>query len=449
MEFWYTDNQRKGKPVNTQTIARHVIIAVSDSEAYDFGCPHCGGIFGTSPVSGGGSRIWRCADCWETSIYLADGITKSTIGIGSHYPELQPHPRRGQPVNRTQLVYEREKHIESEAFVDLRRWLLLGHGHSARITQAGSHISKSRRLPIIASETLCNVSATWFSDNYYSYFLGAELKQPIPATLLYPISAIFGRYALSGHVNTDIAPPLTNFQKAYHNCTPIRVFGGDCGGYGFNAALVIRYLEEVSKLDIEKILDVCLRKTRYGATDHIDGNGIKFADLAGLLDLAYDQFAYYDFDVQNAPTDVFERVNVDWFDYDLGVGRSSIHITMKENMFLPPMPFPADIYVDLRDTLLDRYIPQEAQERPVKNRYDNCIIQKIPARLLQYQKNRTPEERQKFHGKVKHPIHNVYEQVNLGTREFTFNVSNVLDCVMTAFFFTKVFAPAIQDINTL
>lgn len=423
------------------------VIAVSSRDAQQFGCPYCGGIYGTSPISGGGSQLWQCSDCGKTSINLADGVNKSTIGVDEAYPELQHHPRCDKPIDREKLIRERESSVKSEGFIDLKNWLLLGHGHPARITEVGSHSSKSRGLPIVGSESPSSVRVNWFGYNYHFYFLGIELKQPVPATLMYPISSIFGGYALSGHVNTEVAPPLTNFQKAYHNCTPVGVFGGDCGGSGFMAAAVIRYLEEISKLDIEKILDVCLRKTSYGSTDVIDGNGIEFADLAKLLGLEYAKFAYYDFDVQNLPDDVFDRVNVDWFDSDLGADSSSIHVTMKKGVYLPPLTLPAEIYVDLKDTLLDRHIPQDTQERPVKNSYSDHLLLKVPAHLLHYQKDRTPEERQRLRESVKYPTHGVYESVNLGTREFTFNVPNVLDCALTAFFFVKVLAPMIRELQ--
>lgn len=333
----------------------------------------------------------------------------------------------------------------SEARDNLEKWLLLGHGRVASIAEVKSHTSKSQRLPIVGSASLNNVDVSWFSYNYYFYFLGVKLKQAIPATLLYPISTIFGRYPLSGHVNTEIAPPLTNFEKAYHNCDLLKTFGGDCGGEGLVPALVIRYLEEVSKLDIEKILDVCLRKTRYGAVDYIDGNAIKFEDLAKLLHLQYAKFAYYDFDVQNAPTDIYERVNVDWFDTEMN--GSSVHVTMREGVLLPPLPTSAKIYVDLRDTALDQYIPPEAQERPVKNRYSEHLLLKVPADMLCYQKDRTYEERQKLHESSDYPVHGIYDRVHLGTREFTFNVPNALDCAMTAFFFIKVLAPIIIELR--
>ena len=82
--------------MTTQTVP---VIAVSGIEFIEFGCPHCGYRSGTSPISGHGSAVFKCgsADCGKISCILAQGITKSSIGFGGFYPELQAHPRRGIP----------------------------------------------------------------------------------------------------------------------------------------------------------------------------------------------------------------------------------------------------------------------------------------------------------------------------------------------------------------
>lgn len=72
-------------------------IAVSFTEIQQFGCPHCGYRSGTTPISGGGTAVWICGECQKTACILAEGVTKSTIGFGGFYPELQDHPRHGIP----------------------------------------------------------------------------------------------------------------------------------------------------------------------------------------------------------------------------------------------------------------------------------------------------------------------------------------------------------------
>lgn len=415
--------------MQTQLVDKPTILAVLASEVAKFGCPHCGGIFGSSPMSGGGSQVWQCADCGKTSIYVADGLERSTIGFGDHYPDVAVHPRQGRPVDREKLVADRKSQIELEAFVDLQRWLLLGHGQPARLEKVGSHSSKSRGLPIIASEGSSSVRATWFSYNYYFYFMGVELMKPIPATLLYPISDMFGGYALSGHVNTEVAPPITNFQKLYHNCTPIQKFGGDCGGYGLQAALALRYLEEVSKLDIEGILDVCLRKSQYGKTDVIDGNGIEFDELVKLLGIEGGRL--YDKQVTNAPSDIFEKIALDWFGTQSG-GKSAVQVTMREGVLLPVLPLPAEISLDPKDTVLNGVTPEQ--------------IKRVPIQWLEYTRDQT-EERRMFLGTVKYEHHQLYHKANPGTRDFVFHTPNVLDSALTVFFLMNVLAPVLRTLQ--
>ncbi len=74
-------------------------IAISINDLKLFGCPHCGYRSGYRSVSGQGSSVWRCGseECGKFCCVLAEGITKSTIRFGSHFPELQDHPRRGIP----------------------------------------------------------------------------------------------------------------------------------------------------------------------------------------------------------------------------------------------------------------------------------------------------------------------------------------------------------------
>lgn len=73
------------------------VIAVSENDHHMFGCPHCGFRSGSTSVSFRGTASWRCgsSDCGKTCCVLALGVTKSSIGFGDFYPELQHHPRRG------------------------------------------------------------------------------------------------------------------------------------------------------------------------------------------------------------------------------------------------------------------------------------------------------------------------------------------------------------------
>ena len=83
------------------------MIAISDSDRREFGCPYCG--CDTALVSGsfgGGTFPVSCIECKKNYVVLADGISRSTMGFGTNkkdingkiifeYPVLSEHPRKG------------------------------------------------------------------------------------------------------------------------------------------------------------------------------------------------------------------------------------------------------------------------------------------------------------------------------------------------------------------
>jgi hypothetical protein len=76
-------------------------IAVSSNEVTKWGCPYCGFRSSSTNMSCGGAASCKCGDCGKFFIVLAEGITKSPIGIKTEekdvfiYPELSKHPRWG------------------------------------------------------------------------------------------------------------------------------------------------------------------------------------------------------------------------------------------------------------------------------------------------------------------------------------------------------------------
>lgn len=74
-------------------------IAISGEEAKQYGCPYCGYRSGSPPISDRGTSVVFCGECDRSFAVLASGVTKSTIGFGDEYPELQPHPRKGTPAH--------------------------------------------------------------------------------------------------------------------------------------------------------------------------------------------------------------------------------------------------------------------------------------------------------------------------------------------------------------
>lgn len=81
------------------------MLAVAGFDVAQFGCPHCGFRSGSATLQVGGSAIWSCGECRTSSVILADGVSRSSIGIttpyGNVYPKLHPHPRHGIPAHGT------------------------------------------------------------------------------------------------------------------------------------------------------------------------------------------------------------------------------------------------------------------------------------------------------------------------------------------------------------
>lgn len=76
------------------------IVAVALTEMQSFGCAFCGYRSGSSSIQNGGTAMWQCGECGQTTVALMD-VTKSSIGIGTPYgyvyPKVRKHPRYGRP----------------------------------------------------------------------------------------------------------------------------------------------------------------------------------------------------------------------------------------------------------------------------------------------------------------------------------------------------------------
>lgn len=73
-------------------------IAITIASLNQFGCPYCGYRSGSRSISTSNTTLWICGDCDKLCCALADGVTKSSIGVGNlGYPKLQKHPREGTP----------------------------------------------------------------------------------------------------------------------------------------------------------------------------------------------------------------------------------------------------------------------------------------------------------------------------------------------------------------
>jgi hypothetical protein len=79
--------------------------AISFSEFKQHGCINCGCeyCYNHHGVSGGGCTPVKCGECGTEFAILADGLEKSSMGIGTdkegefYHPTREPHPRLGIP----------------------------------------------------------------------------------------------------------------------------------------------------------------------------------------------------------------------------------------------------------------------------------------------------------------------------------------------------------------
>jgi hypothetical protein len=292
-----------------------------------------------------------------------------------------------------------------------------------------THRSKSIELPIVGACVLQdpqNVTVENLSDNFHFYFLSLKLKQAIPATLLWPLSGLFGSVPLSGHV-TD-RNFVTNFPKAYHNVERLSEISMSVGN-GLQAALVIRYLNEVSKLPVDDILNRVLYKTRYGTVDAIDFNAVDSnQDLMKLIGLNPGS-GYCSYDVENVDP-LYEKLHVSIF--DSSNGGSSLQVTMKG--YLPPINLPSG-------KLHVKVTPEQHAVGIGDTGYGKEAY--IPVRFLK----RLPHETLRDLYPLRRQLHSAYNRVPVDNKEWLINTPNGLDTMLMAFMLNHCLPPVLQSIN--
>jgi hypothetical protein len=404
------------------------VFAISQSDFADYGCPHCGGIFGHCPVSGGGSATWICADCSATTVLLAPGRVRPNMTINGITPVLEEHPRQAAgKIDREALAKKRADNYVDSAIANYAKLLAWGFKKMNDMEIISYHTSKSVELPIVRTKkTDSNVDIVWFAHNFYNYFLGMRFKKAICTTLLYPISGGLGSVAGSSHENTSEARPITNFEKASSNNKFISNLGLTCSDYFVPS--IIGYLDEVSKLDVEKIIELCYQGGRY---DYIHGNHVDLKKLLSLSGLDFES-KHYDATIKLPEESLFANMEIGLFDGELG--GSSVRLTLKEGCFLPPMTFPErNIYANVSNTQLGDYIPAELQPKGFPNSYDKYVLSHAPIHLLK--SNRT-----KINIGMPEP-HFIHWCLKPGPVDLIFNAPNILDAVMTAVYLVKVVDP--------
>lgn len=290
-----------------------------------------------------------------------------------------------------------------------------------------THRSKSCELPIYCAgqyEPSVTPFVTNISNNFYFYFMGLELHPAIPATLLWPISKLFGRVALSGHVTTEDTF-ITNFTKHYHNVDRIQRMGFEFGA-PLQGALAISYIRQIAKLPVNDILDAALYKTKYGALDAIDGNAVDSRALTKLFGIEGD--GLYECTVSNL-NPLYESMQIDYFDTE--IGGSSVHFKIKQP--LPPIPIDtSDIFVQATPEMMAAGLKRK--------RWSNYEAGKIPVAYLasvldryDYDSKERQEEYQKRYKLGTSDIHAAMWAMPLEHQEWTINTPNQLDAIATAF----------------
>lgn len=308
---------------------------------------------------------------------------------------------------------------------------------TATVSLVGTHLCSGDDLPIYKADTTGtgNVDVPWFAYNYSFFFLAIILKKAIPAPLLYPISAFLHDYGQSGHVNTEVGPPITNYTRLYHTLKLVRRFGISVGGVPLAVTLVLKYLEAASLLDARYILNVCLNKTRYGKKDTIDSNYIDRAELSRLLGFT-NVTGHYESEILGIESRVISRLHIKW-----GYPESVVTLELKEPFLLPGIGYPAEPCIAIKDTRLTNSLSHETVSTLssgigmipwntfTKNPPDGSELSEIGA----------------FHSKS-YNVHSGYNYFKKSTSLFSFNVPNPLDAALLAYFFLNIMAPALESV---
>lgn len=411
-------------------------LAISNSDFRNFGCWNCGSSLGHSRASGNYTILWQCSNCQNVNVIVDDGHDESGILFSSTPLRVSAHPRVGQYINPEEQARERAERIMQQAFNDLQKWIHLGLGDYVHVDTVSTHTSKSTELPIVAGATNASVDVTWFGNNWYSYFLGVHMPtRALPATLLYPISNLFGKYPLSGHVNTTLAPPVTDFYYQSITGRTLRDFGFTCG-YGLVASQALRFLKELSRVDTEGIMLLCGDQIGPPLNIH-DFDQHQLAKVQDLLGLDIVSGAGKPPHLQNMPTNVFDRIVVQPYRGILGY-KATVTCRMSHEYYLPPLNLPrASMFVSPDSTALGSF-------RSGYRRSASSVVAQVPVELLDYQLEQNPS----WIDDYGLPVSPVYNYVNRSRdTDFTFGVPSALDAFMTAFYLSRVVGPILKELR--
>jgi hypothetical protein len=316
-------------------------------------------------------------------------------------------------------------------FARLTRDLRLGYGTDVDVQIVDTHHSKSKKLPIVATE--CegwNTSVAWYAFNYHNHYSAFRFQRALSAMLLYPISGTFGRKHQSGHESGCPVPDLTNYQKDYWNRRPLEGFASFVGDW--HMATTIRYLEAASKIDVAALYDVVMDKTKYGKMDNIDGNAVDFELLCTTVGVP--KTGTYDREVVVPPNRIVKAIRIDWFGVETDIRPACVTVEPMPGVLLPASTGTGLMFVDPVETRLRAHLDDTVQlPWTEETKYkDPRMLTFVPADIFRYF-SREPEDyraRKAHFDKTPWRVCGAYNVTGLDARLFRFAVPNPLDAAL-------------------
>lgn len=326
--------------------------------------------------------------------------------------------------------------------------LRLGFDDDVDVRVVDTHSSKSNKLPIVAAEREgWNTSVAWYGYNYHNYYSAFQLKQPIPTTLLWPISGTFGKKHMSGHEAGCPLPDITNFTKDYWTRRPL-VPGFACFAGGWHMATTLRYLEAVSKIDQKALFDAVMDKTKYGAVDGIDGNAVDFKEMSKIIGIP--GLDTYDKDVAVPPNKIIKSILVDWFGVQTEIRPTCVEVVTQPGVLLPGPSGTGEVFVEPRDTRLGDFIDDARQSRwSEETKYNrDRMLNFVPVSMFKYF-SREPDDYVARRARLEATpwsVSHAYNVTNMDASRFRFVVPNDLDAVLFVKWWLEAAIPCAESL---
>jgi hypothetical protein len=332
-------------------------------------------------------------------------------------------------------------------FTRLTRDLRLGFDQDVDVSIVDTHHSKSRKLPIVAADREgWNTSVAWYAFNYHNHYSAFRFKKSIAATLLWPISGVFGRKHMSGHEADCPLPDVTNFVRDYWNRRPLEGFA--CFAGGWHMATTLRYLEAIATIDTAKLFDILMDSSRRGKTDVIDGNNIDFKEMSQTVGIpTLDSYAE---NVAMPTNRIIQSMKVDWFGIGTDVRPCAVEVVTMPGMLMPGPSGTGEVYVEPRDTRIGDVLGEERQLRwTEETKYsDPRWLNFVPVSLFRYFSREQDDYRARKARLDATPwsVSHAYNAAHLDATRFRFSVPNPLDAVLFVKWWLEAAIPCAEQL---